>query len=205
MLTKYAVGTFSNYEKTEIALRELKDNGFLMERVSIVGREIDSQTEIKGINTSNRIADFGNLDTNDNQAKETAIDGAIAGITVGGFTGLLVGLASMAIPGVGPVMLAGAAASALISTLSGGVIGGVAGSLAGGLVGLGIPADRAKVYSDRVAQGHYLVMIEGSEADIALAEPIFNRHGINDWYVYDSQPNEPARTVTTTAAPRLRV
>lgn len=180
-----AVGTFSNYEATEIALRDLKENGFMMDQISVIGRDIDRELELTGVNTSEDLVNVGNLRTDKNKAAETATDGAMAGLTLGGFTGLLVGLGAMAIPGVGPVMLAGAAATALATTLSGGVIGGAIGSLAGGLVGLGIPADRAKVYSDLISEGNYLIMVEGSDADITLAETIFTKHEIQNWYAYD--------------------
>lgn len=229
MLKKLAVGTFSNYEKTETALTELKENGFLMNQVSVVGRDINKETELAGVNTSDQFVNADNLDINENQVVEVtgvnrsdqlvdisnlhtdenksaqkATDGAMAGITIGGFTGLLVGLGALAIPGIGPVMLAGAAATALASAISGGVIGGVAGSLAGGLVGLGIPADRATVYNDLVSQGNYLVMVEGSEEDITVAESIFSKHHIHEWYVYDLSTT-PVQTVTTTSTPLLRV
>lgn len=52
------------------------------------------------------------------------------------------------------------------------------------LVGLGIPEER--VYHDRVAQGHYLVMVEGTDEDLRRAEQIPNRHGIREWGVYDA-------------------
>ncbi len=195
---KFAVGTFSSYQATELALHELKDNNFVMDQVSVVGRDIENYTEVTGANTSNTLADISNennVQIKDNKAGEKAADGAMAGITLGGFTGLLVGLGALAIPGVGPVMLAGAAATALVSTISGGVIGGIAGSLAGGLVGLGIPGDRAKVYSDRLAQGDYLVIVEGSEDELTLAESIFNHHGIQEWQTYDV-PKESVPTET---------
>jgi hypothetical protein len=192
------VGIFSSYETTEIALVELKNTGFLMDRVSVVGRDINSHTEVTGSHLSNRMVNVGNLDTNENKAEEIAKDGAIAGSTVGVFTGLLVGLGLVAIPGVGPVMLAGAVATAIASTISGGVIGAAAGSLAGGLMGLGMSEDRAKVYSDRVAHGDYLVMVEGSEADMALAESIFKNHHIHDWHIYDL-PHNLVRAVTTSS------
>ncbi|WP_034937144.1 hypothetical protein [Gloeocapsa sp. PCC 73106] len=48
-------------------------------------------------------------------------------------TGLLVGLGALAIPGVGPIMLAGAVATALATTAARGVSGVAAGSLLGGL------------------------------------------------------------------------
>lgn len=195
--TQFAIGTFSSYEETELALHDLKDAGLVMDQVSVVGRDIDEYTEVTGVNTSNRVQDVSNdnLQLKENKAGETATDGAIAGITLGGFTGLLVGLGAIAIPGLGPVILAGAAATALMSTISGGVIGGLAGSLAGGLVGLGIPGDRAQVYSDRISQGDYLVLVEGSKDQIVLVDSIFKQHNIHEWYVYDvEQKSEPART-----------
>jgi len=42
-----------------------------------------------------------------NKADEGAATGAVTGGAVGGLTGLLVGLGALAIPGIGPVMLAG--------------------------------------------------------------------------------------------------
>jgi hypothetical protein len=92
-------------------------------------------------------------------------------------------------------MLAGAAATALATTLTGGAIGAAAGSLLGGLVGLGIPEDRAKVYSDRVDRGDYLVMAEGTDEEIDRAEAIFRRHGIHEWGIYDFPANASTRTV----------
>ncbi|BDI16740.1 hypothetical protein ANSO36C_25420 [Nostoc cf. commune SO-36] len=60
-------------------------------------------------------------------------------------TGLLVGLGTLAIPGVGPVLAGGAVATALATTLAGGAIGAAAGGIVGALVGLGIPEDIARV------------------------------------------------------------
>jgi hypothetical protein len=198
VLEQRGVGIFSDYLTTETALHELKNSGFLMNRVSIVGRDINHQIESSGANTST-LMNVGNLDTDENVAETGAKTGAATGGAIGGVTGLLVGLGALAIPGVGPVMLAGAAVTAIATAISGGVIGAAAGSLAGGLLGLGIPEDRAHVYSDRVTKGDYLVMVEGSAADIALAESIFSRRGIHEWYVYDfhSDSAQMATPVTT--------
>ena len=201
MLRQLAIGTFSSYEAAEIALVELKNQGFLMDQVSVIGRDINSHTETTGAKINNRLVTVGNLHTHENRTEEAAKDGAIAGSSLGGLTGLLVGLGILAIPGIGPVMLAGAAATAIASTISGSVIGAITGSLVGGLVGLGIPEDRAEVYSDRIADGDYLVMVEGSRKDIAIAESIFSHRGIAQWYVYDLS-SESLETVTT---PHLRV
>lgn len=212
ILNKRAVGTFSSYESTETALHQLKDSGFSMERVSVVGHDIDLDIEATGVNTSNQPSDVGNLHNNEtqeaakrgNEAEEAAKRGAVAGSTLGGLTGLLVGLGALAIPGVGPVMLAGAAATAIATAISGGVIGAAAGSLVGGLIGLGIPEDRAKVYSDRVSQGNYLIIVEGSEADINQAQSILDNHNIDEWYVYDL-PNNSVQTATINSPHHQRV
>jgi len=214
MLLKRAVGSFPSYEKTELALHELKGNGFFMDRVSVIGKDIYHHAEFTGANVGDRVINTDELDTDENKSGETAADGAIAGASIGGFAGLLVGLGGLLIPGVGPIMLAGATATAIGTAFSGGVIGALAGSLAGSLIGLGIPEDRAHLYSDRVAQGDYLIIVEGSESDIALAESILNKHGINHWYIYDLptesvQTIRPMETATmvplNTTRPQLRV
>jgi hypothetical protein len=176
-----AVGAFQGYEVTEVALRELSDTGFSMDRVSVVGHDIYQHPDFIGAHTSDHIL------KHDKQTKAAAgaMTGTVTGSTVGGLTGLLVGLGVIAIPGVGPVMMAGAAATAIVSAISGGVIGAAAGSLVGGLIGLEIPADRAKAYSDRVSRGEYLVVVDGVDADVILAGLIFDKHGVSDWYTYD--------------------
>ncbi len=198
ILQRRAVGTFPNYETTEMAMRELEKNGFVMDRASVVGRDLNDHPELTSVNSSSQTVGIDTFHNHDNKAAETASDGAIAGGTIGGFTGLLVGLGALAIPGVGPVMLAGAAATAIATTISGGVIGAAAGSLVGGLVGLGIPDERAQIYSDRISQGDCFVIVEGTDSDIALAESIFSKHHIQNWYVYDV-PNETLQNVTTSS------
>jgi len=174
--TKRAVGVFSTRSEAEQALTELRTAGFDMDRVSIIAKDADSKGEISGIDVE---------ETADNKADEGATKGALTGGTLGGLTGLLVGLGLVAIPGIGPIMLAGASATAIASTLAGTALGAAAGSLIGGLVGLGIPEEEAKAYSDRVARGDYLVLLDGSEAEVAKAETILSKAGIQHWSIYD--------------------
>lgn len=185
LLRKRAVGIFSNYVTTETALYDLKDTGFLMENVAIIGHDVKNHDEGTGAKVSDRLADVGHLSNDENRAEESAKTGAVTGSTVGGVTGLLVGLGAIAIPGVGPVMLAGAMATAIATTLSGNVIGAAVGGLTGGLIGLAIPEDQANVYSDRVSKGDYLVMVEGSDENIAAAKSILMKYGIREWYEYE--------------------
>jgi hypothetical protein len=171
-----AVGVFSNRLETENALLEIKSSGFPMDNVSVVGRNTDAEDRVAGVEVHKNI---------DNKADEGAVAGAVTGGTLGGITGLLVGLGTLAIPGVGPVLLAGAAATALATTLAGTAIGAGGASLLGALIGLGVPDNDAQVYSDLLEQGYYLVVVDGSETQVRHAGEIMTRKGINQWQVYD--------------------
>ncbi len=181
---KRAVGVFSTRSETEQALTELRTAGFDMNRVSVIAKDADSKGEIAGIDVQ---------DSADNKADEGATKGALTGGALGGLTGLLVGLGLLAIPGIGPIMLAGAEATAIATTLAGTALGATAGSLIGALAGLGIPEEEAKVYSDRVSRGDYLVLLNGTEAEVANAEATLNKGGIQNWGVYDYPSVDTAR------------
>jgi len=185
-----AVGVFPTRQAAEQALQELKDSGFAMDRVSVIAKDADRRDDMSGAEMR---------DQSGNKADDGAKVGAISGGALGGLTGLLVGLGTLAIPGIGPILLAGAGATVLATTAAGGAIGAVAGGLAGALIGLGIPEDRAKVYSDRVSRGQYLVMLDGTDAEINKAEAILRHRGIEEYGVYDA----PDRTTTTTASPTV--
>ena len=93
--------------------------------------------------------------------------------------------------------MAGAAATALATTLAGTAIGAAAGSLAGALIGLGIPEERAKFYSDRISGGGYLVLIDGTDAEIAMAEVLLRSNGIQEFGIYDAPNSFVSGDVTT--------
>ena len=61
-----------------------------------------------------------------------------------------------------------------------------AGGLAGALVGLGIPEKNAKVYNDRINRGDYLVIVDGTDAEVHRAEEIFRRRHVEDFGIYDA-------------------
>ena len=172
-----AVGVFPSRLKTEIALRELiKKHGFPSERVSVVARHKEQ----------NDINDLDHEVIKEDRASESALGGGLTGGTLGGITGLLIGLGTLAIPGIGPIMLAGAATTAIATTIAGSAIGAATGTLVGGLVGLGVPKEKAKAYRAKVAEGGYLVIIEGTIDEVQLAEDILRQHGVEDWEVYDA-------------------
>ncbi|MBD2357783.1 histidine kinase [Tolypothrix sp. FACHB-123] len=181
VVTRRAIGVFHNRSDVEQALRELGNAGIVMDRVSVIARDRDHNGEIAGAQVTEKVGD---------KSDEGAKVGAVSGGALGGLTGLLVGLGTLAIPGIGPIMLAGAAATALATTIAGGAIGAAAGSLLGGLIGLGIPEERARVYNERVERGGYLVIVDGTDEDIARAEPILRRWNIEEFNVFDRPRSE---------------
>lgn len=182
---KRAVGIFSSHQEAENALNELRNDGFAMNQVSIIAKDSEHLDQSKRIGET-RVKEL----TETTRGDEGAMTGAAAGGTVGGLTGLLVGLGILAIPGVGPVMLAGATATAIASTIAGGAIGATAGGLVGGLIGLGIPEERAQVYHNYVVRGDYLLIIDGTDIEILRAEAILKRRGIREWEVYNTPASE---------------
>jgi hypothetical protein len=173
-----AVGVFPNRLDAEDALLSIESTGFPMDTISVVGRNADKDDSVAGIEIQDSI---------DDKADQGAVAGAVTGGAIGGTTGLLVGLGALAIPGVGPVLLAGAAATALATTLAGTAIGAGGASLLGALIGLGIPDNEAQVYSDLLDSGSYLVVIDGTQAQVRSAGEILARKGIQHWQVYDSR------------------
>ena len=170
---KRATGLFYSRDEAEAAVRALRDANYDMDRVSVIARDAD---QIGGHDTTEKVG---------NKADDGAAAGALTGGTLGGITGLLVGLGALAIPGIGPILLAGAEATAIATTLAGAGIGAAAGGLIGALIGLGIPEEKARVYNDRVKGGSFLVIVNGTAAEIARAKGIMEHNGVEEFGIYD--------------------
>ncbi|WP_026734060.1 general stress protein [Fischerella sp. PCC 9605] len=175
--SKSAVGVFTSSKKAEQALNELKASGFPMEKVSILAKDIDQSEQLGSVQTSDRIGNQ-NVDTTG------AVGDALTSATWGG---VLVGLSSLALPGIGAVLAAGSAGVALLSSIAGVAVSAAAtNNLVQALAALGIPEERARVYSDRLQQGDYLVILDGIDDEIHRAEGVLSQQGIQYWGVYDS-------------------
>ncbi|WP_138505676.1 hypothetical protein [Nostoc sp. PA-18-2419] len=198
VLSQYqrAVGVFTHRRDAERALHELRDSGLAMDKVSVVVQNADRNHEMADDEIRDRTGD---------KADEGATVGGLSGGAVGGLTGLLVGLGTLAIPGVGPIMLAGAAATALVTTLVGASIGAATGTFAGALVGWGISEEQARAYNQRVEYGHYLIIVDCTFSEIAKVEAILKRWGIEEFGIYehlnrDQLPTNYLSTANSTSA-----
>ena len=78
---------------------------------------------------------------------------------MGGVIGLLAGVGALVIPGIGPIIAAGA----LASTLTGAGIDAAAGGLIGALAGMGIPDADAKHFERGFQEGGVLVTVQAGE------------------------------------------
>jgi outer membrane lipoprotein SlyB len=87
------------------------------------------------------------------------------------------------LPGIGSIAVIGVK-SALVGMATGGFYGTTAGTLMGAALGDDISQDQAKQYSDHLAQGNYLMIVEGSKEEISKAESILNTQHIQDWGIY---------------------
>jgi uncharacterized membrane protein len=173
-----AVGLFATRQEAEQALYRLRDAGFNMDHISVVAK---SGRGLRDLSTDQS---YDPNKTSAEQAQGGAGAGATAGAVTGGAIGLLGSLGILAIPGVGLVAEVG---FLLANTLLGSGIGAASGGLLGALIGWGIPEDRANYYNDRVHNNdEYLVLVEGTEHDIQMAETVLRDGGIRDWGVYGS-------------------
>jgi hypothetical protein len=153
-------GIYPNRLMVEKAVEELKDAGFRHTDISVLfpaggdTREFAVEKETK--------------------APEGATTGAGTGAVVGGALGWLVGIGTLAIPGLGPFIAAGPIMAALAGAGAGGLVGGIAGAL----IGLGIPEYEANRYEGRIKKGGILLSVHADDSDENPSKTILIALGI---------------------------
>jgi hypothetical protein len=111
------------------------------------------------------------------KAPEGAATGAVSGGVLGGVGGWLVGIGTLAIPGLGPFVAAGP----IMAALGGAAAGAATGGLVGLLVGYGMPEYEAKRYEGKVRSGNILLSIHTEDGEeVTRAKDIFKRAGAED-------------------------
>ena len=168
-----AVGTFPTRQAAEEALIELRDCGFNMDCISAIAQNPPDREQIADIEVK----------SSPQRAKDGAGTGAVVGATTGGMLGLIGSLSILAIPGVG---LATEAAVLLGNALLGSGFGAAGGGLVGALIGWGIPEEQARYYDELLSKGNYIVLVEGTEAEIKGAEAILLNRQIRNWNIYST-------------------
>ncbi len=136
----------ASYEKAATIILRLQSAGFVPDDVSVLYPDTStSQDSAHEMHT---------------KMPEGATAGASTGGILGGALGWLIGIGSLAIPGVGPIIAAGP----ILGILSGAAIGATVGGVAGGLIGLGIPEVEAKRYAGKLSNERILISVRAIDS-----------------------------------------
>lgn len=192
-MTTTVSALFDNAMDVQNAVRDLVNSGFSRENISVIASD-----------AAGEYAEYHGMDL----PADDTLEGIATGTLLGGLGGFVVGLAALAIPGVGPILAAGPIASALV----GAGVGAVTGGLIGALVDLGLDEDEAGYYAEGVRRGSTLVTARVADNMAERARSILNRYNPVDintranlwresgWTTFDPQ----AKPYTTTEIERER-
>jgi hypothetical protein len=150
------VAIYETHSQAEEAVKELQRSGFDMKKMSIVGRDYHTDEQVVGYyNTGDRMKHWGKL-----------------GAFWGGIWGMLFGAAFFAIPGIGPVLVAGPLVAWIVGALEGAVVVGGLSALGAGLYSIGIPKDSVVKYELALKSDKFLVLAHGTADEVAKAKDI---------------------------------
>ncbi len=154
------VAVYKSHNEAEEAVRQLQKAGVPMNQVSIIGKDWQAREDVQGYY----------------RPADVIKEGAGTGAWFGGLFGLLLGFGLFVVPVAGTLIVLGP-----LSGLIAGALGGAGiGALAGGLMSLGIPKDQALKYQTRLEAGEFLVIVHGTEADVARGREVLQTSGHTD-------------------------
>ena len=171
-----ASAVFDNQMEAERAVSQLRNAGVQDSSISVIAQREVGESAV----------------TTDGSGEEVAKD-VIGTAALGAGAGTLLGIAALAIPGVGPLVAAGAIASAAIpgAALTGAAIGAVAGGVTGLLKDHGVSGEDAGYYEHRINQGGVFVSVNAQDGTL-------DRQSAED-ILYSSGGHSSARAKTETA------
>jgi uncharacterized membrane protein len=150
------VAIYRTHVEAEEAVKKLQRGGIDMHALSIVGKDSHTDEHVVGYyNNCDRMKYWGK-----------------SGAFWGGFWGLLFGSAFFAIPGIGPVLVAGPAVAWIVGALEGAMVVGGLSAIGAGLFGLGIPKDSVVQYEMAIKTDKFLLMVHGTVPEVERAKDI---------------------------------
>lgn len=157
-----ASAVFDSQTEAQRAVDALRSAGVDSDAISVIARS-DGETTVT-----------------DGEGEEAAKD-VVGKAAAGAGVGALLGVAALAIPGVGPFVAAGAIAQAAIggAALTGTAIGAAAGGMAGALEDHGVDRSDADYYEGRLNDGGIFVSVDTTDARHSASEisDILHRNG----------------------------
>jgi uncharacterized membrane protein len=150
------VAVYRTHTDAEKAVKELQRSGFNLKQLSIVGRDYQTEEQVVGYyNTGDRMKYWGKL-----------------GAFWGGFWGLLMGSAFFAIPGIGPILVAGPLVAWIVAGLEGAVVVGGLSAIGAALFSIGIPKDSILQYEAALKANNFLLLAHGNADEVTKARDI---------------------------------
>jgi uncharacterized membrane protein len=150
------VAVYNTHPEAEEAVKKLQHAGIDMQTLSIVAKDYHTEEHVVGYyNLGDRMKRWGKT-----------------GAFWGGFWGLLFGSAFFAVPGIGPVLVAGPLVAWIVSGLEGAAVVGGLSALGAALFGAGIPKDSVIEYETALKSDKFLLIVNGSAADVAKAKAV---------------------------------
>jgi hypothetical protein len=150
------VAIYGTHTEAEDAVKELERAGIDMRTLSIVGKGAHTDEHVVGYyNTGDRMKYWGK-----------------AGAFWGSFWGLLFGSAVFAIPGIGPVLVAGPVVASIVGALEGAAVFGGLGAIGAGLYGMGIPEYSVVQYETAIKTDKFLLMVHSTALEVEKARSI---------------------------------
>ncbi|MFC3213001.1 MULTISPECIES: hypothetical protein [Novosphingobium] len=158
-----ASAIFDTHAEAERAVSELRSLGLNDNDLSVIAHHGGTTTARSG----------------DGEITDEHHRNVLRGILGGGALGAGLGVAALAIPGVGPLAAAGAiAASAVPEAIGiGAVIGAIGGTLNEALTKHGVSDEDATYYSDRIKNGGVVVTVEDAGVDAGRVREVLYRNG----------------------------
>jgi uncharacterized membrane protein len=155
-ITNSVVAIYDTHEQAEHAVKELQQAGVDMKSLSIAARDTHTDEHVVGYyNAGDRMKYWGKV-----------------GAFWGGFWGLLFGSALFAIPGIGPILVAGPLVAWIVAGLEGAAVVGGVSAVGAGLVSIGIPKDSVLKYDVALKTDKFLLVVHGTAEDVNKAKDI---------------------------------
>src|ERR1019366_8039737 len=156
--TNAVVAIYDSHLRAEEAVKELQKSGVDMKKLSIVGKDYHTDEQVVGYyNTGDRMKYWGKL-----------------GAFWGGLWGMLFGSAFFAIPGFGPILVAGPLVAWIVGALEGAAVVGGLSAVGAGLYSIGISKNSVIEYETAVKSDKFVLIVHGTAAEVAKAKEVLD-------------------------------
>ena len=174
-----AVAIYNTHLEAEQAVKTLEKAGFAMKQLSIVGKDYHTEEHVTGYyNAGDRMKYWGKM-----------------GAFWGGIWGLLLGGAFFAVPGIGPVLVAGPLVAWIVAALEGAAVFGGVSAIGAGLYSVGIPKNSVLRYETALKADKFLIIAHGTAEEVTKAQDILRTTRAAEIGMHAGQLPQQAATV----------